>query len=566
MVTWTVCLLPGTSSSGKVAEIFATGSLCVNVCRIGGSVIPPPAKLEGSTMFEKLKMTLIPSFGKTGKAAGFDALARRSMVLPSNIRTSGPGPVRLMMLSFASILTVSLFAVPSTLQLLGKSTVCGAMVTVYSSKGSASSSSWGLMSSRILPPVYCPAAIESRCTLSGEEVNEPWAAVLKSMVKSSSLSSPPNVTARGMAGADPVNSSPPDALNCSITLPAEPSSVSSTDRDAKPMVFLVSSSAGLFGGMVMVCVVFASSRLKPSISPFPLWGMVRVICSFGSASSSLLISMRISTFPSAAFSELMRTSNLLPAAAPSTLASSSGPKSALPLTSMTRLKREAGDAETSSRTTWSSVPSLATERGLSNPTIPSSLSSVTVSVWVFLSSSTRNSFGRPFCCIVSSMVLSPSPTTELSGISSMVQSVVTPPIETVLNGDMPAASISPVAVIRMLRSRRGVTEGSISKEITWLASPSSAELLGEENPISVVSSSLMVMVWVALPGFGFQPGTTGKSASGCVFSRRSRTSSSSPSTALSSATATLSSTLLLSLGRYKRPSWGAYFSPGAVMM
>ena len=97
------------------------------------------------------------------------------------------------------------------------------------------------MSSEISPPVWaCPAVIESR--LLGEVVNEPWAAVVKPMVKSLSLTSPPNVTSRGMAGTESANAMPSDLRNCNSEIPVAPSSVSSIEADgAKPTVFLSSS-------------------------------------------------------------------------------------------------------------------------------------------------------------------------------------------------------------------------------------------------------------------------------------------------------------------------------------
>ena len=180
------------------------------------------------------------------------------------------------------------------------------------------------------------------------------------MTKSLSFLSPPNVTVRGTAGVEPVNAVPSGMRSCSTVFIPEPSSVRSiVVGEAKPMLFL--SPGWSFAGIVMVCVVWPPSE-KPSGSPCPVEGMVRMMVSASSCSLSSLMSTTMLIFPSSASPKSMRTGKVA-------LASPLGPKLALsppPVASMTKSKGEAGGAEISSRTVWSSVGSLALDAVLSN--------------------------------------------------------------------------------------------------------------------------------------------------------------------------------------------------------
>ena len=169
--------------------------------------------------------------------------ARFTLPLPSLI-SSVVSSEKVKLLSLALMRTVSSFAPLSISQSVVGKLAPLEMVTVYSSGGSAMLSSRGVMLSVISPFEWvCPMATESK---SGEEVNDPWAALAKSMLKSGLLSSKllPKSTARGRAGVAAVNGELLDMRSCNVAFSAPPSSVSSiVADDAKPTVLFVAEAA-----------------------------------------------------------------------------------------------------------------------------------------------------------------------------------------------------------------------------------------------------------------------------------------------------------------------------------
>ena len=199
--------------------------------------------------------------------------------------------------------------------------------------------------------------------------------------------------------------------------------------------------------------------------------------------------------------------------------------------------------------------------------ISSTSSSVMTSSMLLLTESTSQADeGKPApAAMVMVTLFSPPEVGMSSSVTLKESSVVLPltssvPTETVCSvSSKSMAATSPPRVSLMMMSSdplvaNAVPPESVSKPSNVTESPSASRSSVSANPILFLlggaSSSAMVMVWVKLPALGFQP--FGK-PSGSERSRSVRTSLSSPSTALSSSTVTVRSTLSVFAGRVRVP-------------